>query len=64
MGLQRPRKYPDGKKIWKKNAQDLFEYEVHVVSARYDEERQSWMYTLTDWEKKALSGETDETRLG
>lgn len=64
MGLQRPRKYPDGKKIWKKNAQDIFEYVVHVVSARYDEGCQSWMYTLTDWEKKAMSGETDETRLG
>ena len=64
MRLQRKRKYPDGKKVRKKNAQDILEYDVHVVKARYDEERRSWMYTLTDWEQKELPGETEETRLG
>lgn len=62
--LQRPRKFPDGRKIRKKNSSNILEYDVHVVKARYDEELQSWMYTLTDYEQKALSGETQETMLG
>lgn len=64
MSLQRKRKYEDGKKIMKKNDHDILIFEVYVVSARYDEEGQSWIYKLTDWERKEIDGETKETMLG
>ena len=46
------------------NAQGIFDKTVHVVSARYDTGEKEWMYTLTDYEHKEMSGETQETRLG
>ena len=55
--------YFNGDKTRKKNPQGIAEYDVHVVSARYDEERATWMYTLTDWEQKEMLGETEETGL-
>ena len=58
------REFYDGERIRKANSQGIFEYVVNVVSARYDEERKEWMYKLTDWEGKAMSGETAETMLG
>ena len=45
------------------NAQGIYDAIVHVVSARYDGGEREWMYTLTDFEQKELSGETPETRL-
>lgn len=60
---QRPRKYADKKKLRKQNAQGVPEYNVSVVSARYDDVRRSWMYTLKDWEDKPIAGETEETKL-
>ena len=63
MSPQPERKFPNGKKIRKQNAQGIFEYDVHVVSARYDAELKEWMYTLTDWEKKPITGETEEEKL-
>ena len=64
MSLQPDREFANGETIRKANPQGILEYVVHVVSARYDEERKEWMYKLTDWEGKAMSGETDETKLG
>ena len=64
MSMQPEREFSNGKRIWKQNTQGILEYVVHVVSARYDEERMEWMYKLTDWEGKAMSGETEETKLG
>ena len=64
MGLQRPRKFSDGHMTMKMNPQGILEYDVHVVNARYDKKRKEWMYKLTDWEGKAMSGETEETKLG
>ena len=63
MSLQPDQKFPNGKKVRKENLQGILEYDVHVVSARYDPECKEWMYTLTDWEKNALPGETEETKL-
>lgn len=64
MRMQRPRRFPDGKKTRKKNAQGILAFDVHVVSARYDEKEKSWMYTLEDWQQNPLPGETEETKLG
>ena len=64
MSLQPGREFSDGDTTRKQNPQGIPEYVVHVVSARYDEERKEWMYKLTDWEGKAMSGETGETKLG
>ena len=63
MSLQPEREFSDGDRVMKANPHGIYEYEVNVVSARYDEERQEWMYKLTDWEGKAMSGETEETKL-
>lgn len=42
----------------------LFDWEVIVVSARYDQGLQSWMYTLETWLNETVPGETEEARLG
>ena len=60
---QRPRKWKDGKKQRKKNDQGIPQYEVFIVSARYDKERHSWMYTLDDWNHERIDGETEEKLL-
>ena len=61
---QRPRKWKeDGQKVRKKNAQGIPQYEVFIVSARYDKERHSWMYTLDDWKHERIDGETEERGL-
>lgn len=57
-------KFLAGDQIKKMNAQGLLVYDVHVVSAKYNEGKKEWMYTLTDCERKALPGETEETKLG
>lgn len=61
---KRPRKHTNGKKLRKKNAQGIPQYDVSIVSARYDNERHSWMYTLMDWRNESIFGETEETMLG
>ena len=63
MSLLPPRAFSDGEKAQKANQAGIYEYIVYVVSARYDEERKEWMYKLTDWERKAMPGETEETKL-
>ena len=62
--LQRPRKYEDEQNLRMENAQGILEYDVSVVSARYDEEQHKWMYTLNDWQNERIAGETPETKLG
>ena len=57
-------KFLAGDKIKKENPQGLLVYDVHVVSARYDEGKKEWMYILTDCKQNALAGETEETKLG
>lgn len=64
MKPQRPKNFKYGKKLWKQNAQGIHEYEVSIVSARYDNVRHSWMYTLKDWKNERVAGETEETKLG
>lgn len=61
---QRPRKWEDKKKLRKKNAQGILQYDVTIVSARYDDKHHSWMYTLDDWHNERIPGETAETMLG
>lgn len=61
---QRPQKFTVGKKLRKKNAQGILQYNVSIVSARYDKARRSWMYTLKDWQNEGIDGETEETKLG
>ncbi|KAL2055847.1 hypothetical protein ABVK25_004091 [Lepraria finkii] len=61
---QRPRKFPDGKKLRKKNSQGAFTWDVTVVSARYDNIGHTWWYTLKDWQKKDIDGQTPEKQLG
>ena len=61
---QRPRKHADGKTLRKKNAQGILQYIVSIVSARYDNSRHSWMYTLNDYANERIAGETEETKLG
>ena len=63
MRLQPKQAFFIGDTARKINAQGIYEYVVHVVDARYDSGRKEWMYTLTDWERKAMSGETKETDL-
>ena len=61
---QRPRKWKeDGKKLRRKNDQGMLQYEVFIVSARYDKGRHSWMYTLDDWKHERIPGETEEKLL-
>ena len=62
--LQRPRKYADSKKLRLKNAQGILQQNVSIVSARYDDQRHSWMYTLNDWEDQRIADEAEETKLG
>lgn len=64
LDLQRPRKWADGKKLRKKNAQGILLSNVSIVSARYDYESHSWMYILNDWQDQRIDGETKETMLG
>ena len=61
---QRQRKFKDGKQLMKKNAQGILQYNVSIVSARYDSEHHSWMYTLNDWRNERIPGETTEKMLG
>ena len=61
---QRPQKWKAGKKLRQKNAQGILQYDVSIVSARYDNERRSWMYTLKDYRNQLIAGETKETMLG
>lgn len=61
---QRKRKYADKKKLRKKNAQGILQYSVSIVSARYDDVRHKWMYTLNDWQNERITGETEEKELG
>ena len=61
--LQPKQEYSIGSTARKMNTSGIYEYEVHVVGARYDSGRKEWMYTLTDWEGKAMPGETEETKL-
>ena len=64
MSPQRQRKWlPDGLKLRKKNAQGILQYDVSIVSARYDHEHHTWMYKLNDWQDKPIEGETAEIML-
>ena len=47
----------------KKNAQGIPQYDVSIVSARYDDTRHSWMYTLKDFRGEPIAGETAEMQL-
>ena len=60
---QRPRKHEDGKKLRKQNASGIFEFDVSVVRARYDDQAHKWMYTLNDWQNARIPGETQEKEL-
>ena len=62
--LQRARKWVNGKILMKKNAQGIFEFEVTVFSARYDDTRHRWLYTLLDYKDQPIAGETPEVELG
>lgn len=62
--VARPRKYADGKKQRMKNGQGILQYVVYIVSARYDNTRHSWMYTLKDWQNMPIAGEKEEIQLG
>ena len=60
---QRPRKHADGKSLWKKNEQGLFEFPVKVVSATYNSTNHRWEYTLKDKDNQPIGGTTKETDL-
>ncbi|KAL8703683.1 MAG: hypothetical protein Q9201_003137 [Fulgogasparrea decipioides] len=60
----RPRKYEDGKPLRKKNSLGIFEYDVIVVDAKYDNVKQSWMYKLKDYRSVLIEGTTRERDLG
>ena len=60
---QRERKWGDGKKLQKKDAQGIPKYVVYIVSARYDNGQRTWMYTLNDWKNERIAGETPERML-
>ena len=62
--LQRDRKYENNKRLRKKNAHGVLQYIVTTVSARYDDEKHRWMYTLNDWQIQRIAGETPEKELG
>ena len=64
LSSQRARKWPDGKTLMKQNAQGIFEYEVTVVSARYDKTNHKWLYKLSDYNQQPIAGETPEIELG
>ena len=64
LGPQRPRKYIDGKKLRKKNAQGILQYNVSIVSARFDNTRHAWMYKVKDWQDQPMTEEVEETKLG
>ena len=46
------------------NAQGILEFDVSVVSARYDDQQRKWMYTLNDWKNERIPGEVPEGKLG
>ncbi len=48
----------------KQNAQGIFEFEVTVVSARYDNINHKWLYKLVDYKQQPIAGETPEVELG
>lgn len=48
----------------KQNEQGFFEYEVIVVSARYDITNHKWLYKLLDYKQQPIDGETPEIELG
>ena len=50
-------------KLLKENEHGIFEFVVYVVSGKYDEGKKEWMYKLTDWKKKDMSGKTPEGSL-
>lgn len=60
---QRPRKHADGKSLWKKNGQGIFEFRVKVVSATYNSTNHRWEYTLNDVHNQPIAGTTKETDL-
>ena len=41
----------------------ILTYEVTVVSAEYDNQRHTWMYTLKDYRGDPIVGRTPETEL-
>ena len=47
-----------------KNKQGIFEYVVTVVSAEYNRDRHTWMYTLKDYNNEPISERVTETALG
>lgn len=61
--LQRPRKHSDGTKLRLKNAYGIFEYDVTIVSAKYDGAAHTWMYTLKDYDLKPIAKQYPETDL-
>jgi hypothetical protein len=47
-----------------KNPQGIFEFEVTVVTARYDNAEHRWMYTVNDYKGNQLKDEVPEVKLG
>ncbi|KAK0516459.1 hypothetical protein JMJ35_001062 [Cladonia borealis] len=62
--MQRARKWADGKTLTKQNAQGIFEFQVTVASARYDNTNHKWLYKLLDYKQQPIAGETPEVELG
>ena len=62
--FKRPQKYPIGKKLRLKNEHGIYEYDVSIVSARYDDQQHKWMYTLEDYKLDPIEGEKPENALG
>ncbi|KAL2040233.1 hypothetical protein N7G274_007136 [Stereocaulon virgatum] len=61
---QRARKWPNGKTLMMKNPQGIFEYEVTVVTAKYDNVDHRWLYTLNDYNGEQINEEVPEVKLG
>ena len=62
--MKRPRGFKDGAKTRMMNDLGIFEYDVTIVSAEYDRERNRWMYDVNDCDRKPVKGKVEETKLG
>ena len=47
-----------------KNDFGIFEYDVKIVSAEYDKNKNCWMYLVEDCNGDPIKGKVEETKLG
>ena len=47
-----------------RNKHGIFDYDVTVVSAKYDGVKHKWLYTLKDYNNEPIAEPVAETELG